>query len=235
MSRPAKKPKRFGARSRRIGVFGGTFNPIHLAHLRCAEEAREVLGLDQVLFVPTATPPHKSDGHVIESRHRLAMVRAALAGNPAFAVSSVEIERTGRSYSVDTLRILRRRLGPSSQLVFLMGADAFREIGTWKEFRTIFRLADVAVISRPNFALHRPRATLPIAVRSEFCYEPGGKALLHTSGNRIRFLHLTALDISASAIRQRLARGQSIRYLVPSGVERYIQRRKLYRQGNDRL
>lgn len=213
----------------RLGVFGGTFNPVHLAHLRCAEEAREALRLDRVLFVPAANPPHKGAAGLAGAAHRLAMLRLATRGHPAFRVSALEIERGGRSYSVDTLRQLRARLPASTRLFFLLGVDQFREIGTWREYRELFSLAEFAVMTRPPHALAAPRTLLPVAARGEFCYGPDRKTLRHRSGNTITFLTVTALDISASVIRARLARGGSVRYLVPPAVERYIERHGLYR------
>ena len=216
----------------RIGVFGGTFDPIHIAHLRSAEEAREQLALDRVLFVPAADPPHKTR-RVTTAAHRLAMVRLAIAGHPPFRVSTLEIDRGGRSYTVDTLRALRERLPADSALTLLIGWDAFIEIGTWKQYRTLFELADVAVWTRPPHRVSAPRALLPVAARKDFCYGQDHQTLRHRTGNQIRFLTVTALDISASAIRLRLRRGQSIRYLVPLAVERYLSRHRLYarRQG----
>lgn len=211
----------------RLGIFGGSFNPIHIAHLRCAEEARESLRLDRVLFIPSASPPHKKIRDLAPARHRLAMVRRAVARHPAFSVSAVEIDRPGRSYSVDTLRILRERAPAGTGFVFLLGTDAFREIETWKEYRTLFGLADFAVISRPPHLHTSLRTLLPVAARREFCYKKDG-TLVHDSGNRIFHLSVTAFDISASAIRQRLGAGRSIRYLVPPAVEAYILQNGLY-------
>lgn len=216
---------------RRLGIFGGTFDPIHTAHLRCAEEAREALSLDLVLFIPSASPPHKS-GAAASGVDRLAMVRRAVAGHPAFQASSIEVDRPGRSYSIDTLRALRQRFPAPTKFTFLLGLDAFREIGTWKQFDDLFPLTDFAVVSRPPHQINSPRSLLPVAARRQFCYSADRRMLLHTSGNRIVFLNVTALDISASDIRQRVSRGHSIRYLVPSSVERYIERRRLYRRGN---
>ena len=226
MSAPARRT------ARRIGVFGGTFDPIHVGHLRCAEEAREQLGLDQILFIPAADPPHKAR-RITAAAHRLAMVRLATAGNPAFRVSAIEEERGGRSYTVDTLRALRGRLPDSARLTLLMGLDAFREIDTWKEYRALFALADLAVWSRPPGSPRAPRALLPVAARPDFCYGPAQKTLRHRTGTHIRFLTVTALEVSASAIRLRLQRGQSVRYLLSPAVERYATRHRLYtrRQG----
>jgi nicotinate-nucleotide adenylyltransferase len=215
----------------RLGIFGGTFDPVHLAHLRCAEEAREALGLDRVLFVPAAIPPHKRKRHIVAAVHRVAMLRLAIARNPHFGLSTVELDRPGRSYSVDTLRILRTRMR-GVRFALLLGLDAFREIQTWKEYQTLFSLTDIAVFSRPPYALSATRALLPVAARRQFCYGHDHRTLVHESGNRIRFLRVTSLDISASNIRLRLRRGQSIRYLVPPAVEQYIHSHRLYRRGS---
>ncbi len=214
-------------RAQHIGVFGGTFDPIHFGHLRSAEEARERLLLDCVLFVPCGDPPHK-ERRLLPGVDRLAMVRLACTGNPAFRVSSIEMRRPGRSYTVDTLRSLQARFGAATKLTLLIGLDAFREIGTWKEYRELFALADFAVWSRPAAAGRTLRSLLPVAARSDFCYGPSHETLRHRTGNQIRYLTVTAFDLSASDIRLRLQRGQSIRYLVPHAVERYIARHRLY-------
>lgn len=213
----------------RLGIFGGTFDPVHVAHLRCAEEARETLALDRVLFILAATPPHKRHRPIAPASHRLAMLRLALAGNRAFRVSAMELDRSGPSYSVDTLRRLRAELPAATELVFLLGLDAFRDIHTWKEHRALLTLADFAVFARPGSRLRSFRALLPVATRKDFCYGRDRQTLRHKSGSQVRFLDLTALDISASAIRERVTRAQSIRYLVPLPVERYIARHRLYR------
>jgi len=210
-----------------IGILGGTFNPIHIGHLRSAEEVCEARGLDRILFIPTATPPHKHKDGVIAAAHRLAMVTLAVAGNPRFRVSTIEVERRGRSYSVDTVRLLRERT-PAARFSFIMGMDAFREIATWKDYRRIFALCDIIVTSRPPFGESPLRAALPVAVRKEFCYRPSVRILEHRTGNRIIFQRISDLEISASVIRNRLHQGLSVRYLVPSTVERYIARHRLY-------
>jgi len=223
-----------GGRGLRIGILGGTFNPIHLGHLRSAEEVCEAQQLDRVLFIPSASPPHKGRASLASATHRLAMVRLAIAGNPRFRVSTIEIDRPGHSYSVDTLRLLHARL-PGARFAFILGIDAFREIGTWKAYRTIFTLCDLIVTTRPPCEDASLLAALPVAVRDEFCYRRGGKNLEHRTRNRIIFQSISALDISASAIRRRLGRASSVRYLVPTAVQRYIARHGLYvRKGASR-
>jgi nicotinate-nucleotide adenylyltransferase len=212
----------------RVGVFGGTFDPIHLGHLRCAEEARELLTLDRVLFIPLADPPHKTR-RITPASHRLAMVKLAIRDQPAFRASSIELARRGKSYTIDTLRTLHTRL-PGARTTLLVGLDAFREIDTWKDYRTLLGLTDIAVWTRPPGRVGTARTLLPVAARGDFCYGSSQSELVHHTGTRIRFLTVTALDISASAIRQRIRRGRSVRYLMPAAVERYLVREGLYRQ-----
>jgi nicotinate-nucleotide adenylyltransferase len=211
----------------RIGIFGGTFNPIHLAHLRSAEEVREALHLDRVLFVPSATPPHKQRAGLAAAAHRLAMVKLAIAGHPAFRVSTIEIDRGGPSYSIDTVRALRLRM-PRARFTLILGLDAFRDIGTWKQYADLFTLCDFVVTSRPPCTAEPLRRALPVAVRADFCYQSKTRTLEHRTGTRITFVRLTDLAISASEIRARVLRGASIRFLVPYPVERYIARHHLY-------
>lgn len=209
--------------SSRIGLFGGTFNPVHLAHLRTAEEVREERALDRVEFVLSAVPPHKAGAALESVEHRRRMLELATAGNPAFAVNSSEVERPGRSYSIDTIRGCQART-PAARFTFILGTDAFAEIETWKEFSEIFALCDVCVISRPGVTVTQP----PIALENAFCYDSERRVYAHRSGYSLAFLPVTALMISASDIRQRCATRRSIRYLVPAAVEAYIREHRLY-------
>ena len=154
-----------------IGVFGGTFNPIHLAHLRAAEEAREALALDEVRFVPSASPPHKDDAAIVPAADRLRMVDLAIAGVPGFRSWDIELARAGPSYSVDTLRALRAEVGDAARIVFLIGRDAFAEVHTWKDFETLFTLADFAVMTRPPATNPLAQGDLPVATQQAFCYD----------------------------------------------------------------
>jgi len=212
----------------RTGILGGTFNPIHLAHLRIAEEVREVCALDRILFIPAAAPPHKSVAEEVPFAERLAMVEAAIDGNPAFAASDLESRRKGKSYSVHTLEILRRD-HPDQELFFIIGMDSFRDIGSWREYRRLFHLAHIVVAARPGISAEDPQALLPVAIRGDFCYDVSSKNLLHRSGNRVFFLEETFLDISSSRIRRLAADGRSIRYLVTPAVEDYISTHGLYK------
>jgi nicotinate-nucleotide adenylyltransferase len=203
-------PRRRPASPRRLGVFGGTFDPPHLGHLALAEWAREALALDRVLFVPAASPPHKRGARTPVTA-RVAMTRAAVRGNRAFAVSTLEARRAGPSYTVDTLRALADR-HPRAELWLIVGADMFTTMGTWREIGAIVRLARVAVAARPGAA--------------------GGAASTWARGGLgpVAWLGNPGLEISSSGVRARARRGHSVRYLVPDAVARYIDAHALYRR-----
>jgi nicotinate-nucleotide adenylyltransferase len=212
----------------KLGILGGTFNPIHLAHLRVAEEVRELCGLDRVLFIPAAMPPHKALADDIPFAHRCAMVRAAIADHPQFAVSDLEARRPGKSYSVRTLELLREEY-PDDEFYFIIGMDSYRSLEIWKDYPRLFDLANLVVAARPGSAGDDPLRLLPVVIQDQFCYDDQGGRLLHRSGNRVIFLSETFLDISSTHIRKLVAAGRSLRYLVPAAVADYIDRHGLYR------
>lgn len=212
----------------KIGVFGGTFDPIHWGHLRSAEEVGETYRLDRVYFIPASVPPHKSGRTTTPARDRLQMVRLAVTGNPRFSVSTAELARPGLSYSIDTIREFSSKLKKDDSLYFIIGLDAFREIGTWKDFQEIFLLCNFIVTSRPGSKENDALKGTGVAVKKLFCYDSKRKHYRHRSGTRIHFIELTDIAISASEIRDLVRQGKSIRYLVPSSVEKFIKRRGLY-------
>ena len=209
-------------------MFGGTFNPIHLGHLRGAEEIRETFNLSEVVFIPAAVPPHKMAEEVIEARHRLEMVRLATATNPHFSTTDIELSRSGKSYSIDTIRYFRERCRGS--LFFILGGDAFVEIETWKEFQHLFSLCNFVVMTRPGFQKTLSTSPLPEALVPVFRYDQEVKGWVHTSGHTLCFKEITILDISSTKVRELIERGESMRYLVPGEVEAYIQKNRLYRK-----
>lgn len=211
----------------KIGLFGGTFDPIHWGHLRSAEEVREAFRLDRVIFIPTSIQPLKNNA-VTSATDRLAMARLATADNRAFAVSDIELKRPGKSFTIDTLRYFAVAR-PKDSIFFVIGMDAFRDIGRWKDFKQLFTLSHFVVTSRPGSRDCFGPAVLPVAARKSFCYDRARSSFRHESGTRLHFLKLTDIAISASEIRARVRAGRSIRYLVPAQVERYIKRRGLYR------
>jgi nicotinate-nucleotide adenylyltransferase len=211
----------------KTGILGGTFNPIHLAHLRIAEEVREKCSLDRILFLPAATPPHKPLADDIPFADRLAMAELAVMGNPAFAVSDLEAQRPGKSYSVRTLELLREA-DPDDSFYFIIGMDSYQSLDTWKDYRRLFELTNLVVSTRPGSPEGDPLELLPVVIREEFCYDEPN-ILRHRTGNRVIMLEETFLDISSTHIRQLVAEGRSIRYLVPEAVEEYIRRYGFYR------
>jgi nicotinate-nucleotide adenylyltransferase len=217
-----------------VGIFGGTFNPIHAGHLRAAEAVLDSLGLARMIFMPSAAPPHKSasdDDPIAPAAERLAWVRAALADHPRCEVDPLEIERGGRSYTVDTLRTIGERIAPQLP-VFVIGHDAFLDVGTWREPEVVFRLAHFAVIVRPPAAMGSLADWLPKCVRDDFIVASDGLSGKHRSaGTWIRLLEIPALDVSASDIRARLRVGRSVRGLVPEAVREAVQRSGVYARG----
>jgi nicotinate-nucleotide adenylyltransferase len=212
----------------KLGILGGTFNPIHLAHLRIAEEVREVCALDRVLFIPAATPPHKSLAGEVSFDHRLAMVEAAIADNPHFETSDLEARRQGKSYSVHTLELLRDQ-SAEGELYFIIGMDSFRDITSWREYERLFELANIVVASRPGVSDEDPLNLLPVAIREKFWYDCASRRLRHRCGTSVIFLEETLLDISSTRIRRLIVEGRSVRYLVPDAVIDHIHRHGLYR------
>ncbi len=195
-----------------VGILGGTFDPVHHGHLAIAEEAREALGLERVLFVPAASPPHKPGQPVSAPEDRLAMVRLAVAGNPAFDASDIEISRGGASYTVDTLSALRS--GGLEEPWLVLSSEALVLLPSWREPQRILELARLAVVPRDGFD---PLG--PDWVRAHF---PG-------AADRVRFLPGPLLPISGSVVRRRAHVGRSVRYLVPDAVAAYIADHRLYR------
>ena len=197
----------------RIGVVGGTFDPVHHGHLVAAEEVRACLDLDRVLFVPAGQPPHKRRA-VTPAADRVAMLAAAIADNPAFAISRVEVDRPGPSYSVDTLARLRAELGPEDELYFVVGMDMLADLPHWHQPERLADLARLVAVTRPGFPpfdLARLEGIVPNA------------------GAAIRIVPVPELRISATDLRRRVATGRPIRYQVPAAVEAYIRERGLYR------
>ncbi len=209
----------------RVGLFGGSFNPIHFGHLRSAEEVREAMKLDLVYFIPAASPPHKIEGGLAPAEHRLAMVRLATKGNRHFMVSDAEVRRFGRSYTVDTARYFIQNLRQSAELFLMIGADLFADLETWKEADTLVTLCSLAVHTRVG---PHESAQGAVAVLKRFGYVRQQDHYVHPSGQTLSFVQTTILPISATLIREKLQRRQSIRYLMPPDVEEYIARHGLY-------
>lgn len=194
----------------RLGIYGGAFDPVHLGHLLLAEQAREQCQLDEIWFVPTRRPPHK-DFELTEGRHRVEMLKFALAGHRQFVVKTLELEREEVSWTVDTLTRIQQQQ-PEASLFFLMGADSLHDLPTWREPERIARLATIVAVNRGTQAC-----------------EQYLKPLAPNIANRVRFVTMPGVALSATDIRQRVKHRQSIRYMVPRAVEEYIAQQGLYR------
>jgi len=186
---------------------GGTFDPIHIAHLIIAEETLDLLGLSRVIFVPSAYPPHKSSDDITSVDHRLEMVRLAIDGNPRLALSDLEVELTEPSYTVETIRQFRREFGEHEKLYFIMGADSFAQFFTWKDPLDLITACEFVVVPRPGVSLG------------------GGDPRIR---EKAHMLDTTLIGVSSSDIRERVRTGRSIRYLVPESVSAYIREKNLY-------
>jgi nicotinate-nucleotide adenylyltransferase len=205
-------------RIKRIGVMGGTFDPIHNGHLVTAEEAWRQFGLDQVLFIPSGHPPHKEDRKSLDPEDRYLMTVIATAGNPHFKVSRMEIDRPGPSYTIDTVRDLHRIYGKNTDIYFITGADAILEILTWKEPEKVLQEAIFIAATRPGYDLKQLEESLPESEKERHANDP-----------RVLVMEIPALAISSTDIRRRVSEGRPITYLVPGGVAKFIEKNGFYR------
>lgn len=224
----------------RIGVMGGTFDPIHLGHLRAAEEIYLAFGLDRIIFVPAARPPHKDAGDVAAPIHRYEMVSLATVFTPDFTVSPIELKRPGTSYSVDTVREFLRLYGKETLLYFIMGVDAFLELSGWKEAQELLRLTQVIVTARPGWRLDEVERALTREQRAALG-DPTFKYLRISEvgpeqargapvPGLVLLVEVVSLDISSREIRQLVEEGRSVRFLVPDTVAAYMQKNRLYQK-----
>lgn len=191
----------------KIAIMGGSFNPIHYAHLLSAEQVREGLGYDKIVFVPAARPPHKAQPDMVSAEHRYQMVLLATAGNPYFEVSRIELDRAGPSYTIQTIKTLRHVYDETTELAWIIGADSLIEYKIWKDFDEVLKQCTMIATTRPNYDLER----VPLEVRKS-----------------VITFRITGFDTSATEIRERIRNNISIRYLVPEAVVTYIEQHQLY-------
>lgn len=203
----------------RIGIIGGTFDPIHLGHMLIAKEARTRLELDRILFVPAGAPPHKTEQPVTDPGARLTMVQLAISDYSHYGVSRLDIDRRGPSYTVDTIRLLRDEWGMDAEIYFLIGADSLIDLPIWRQPEHLLRLCQVVALRRPGYEVDLGELD----------------RLLPEAAFLVRMMDLPMLDISSTEIRQRVRQGESISHLVPPAVERYIIDNGLYRDEQKRL
>ena len=224
----------------RIGIMGGTFDPIHLGHLRAAEEIYWAFGLDRIIFVPAARPPHKEEAVVASALHRYEMVSLATVFTPYFTVSPIELQREGKSYSVETVREIQKMTGPDTRLYFVVGVDAFLEMSAWREAEELLALTRVIVTARPGWRLDEVERLLTADQRRllghpTFQYLKVGEVDPdHVERNwaprQVLLVEVVSLDIASREIRQLVEAGRSIRHLVPDTVAAYMVKNRLYRR-----
>jgi len=205
---------------------GGTFNPVHLGHLRAAEEVAESLQLKQLIFMPAAKPPHKSAVGLVSFDHRYRMLELAVSGNPLFVLSDLEHQRPG---TVETLTQLSSQYGGEEELYFVLGLDAFLELPTWKSYRELFKLCHFVVVARPGFAPESLDVMLKSQVDDGYFFDSEVQGYVHPNQYVVYYREITLLDISSSDIRNLLASSRSVRYLLPDKVEHYIRHQGLYK------
>jgi len=212
----------------KVGLLGGTFNPIHIGHLRGAEEIREILALDRICFIPSAMSPHKDSSNVASPADRLRMVELATSENQFFKVCDIEIKRGGPSYTIHTLEYFSSKF-PEFEIYFILGAELFSEIHTWKEYKKLFELSNFAIITRPGF---QHPSSIPLVLRDDFrYYKNEEKVILYAHKGSAKTLALVEIEgilVSSTQIRDLINKNRSIKYLVPKEVEVYISENKIY-------
>lgn len=224
----------------RIGLFGGTFNPIHQCHLQIAKQTQSRLKLDRIIFIPSGDPPHKAPGSLAPAPHRIEMVRLAIANNPTFTVSDVETSRSAKSYSIDTVQALRAECGPEAELFFIIGLDAFLEFPSWRQPKELLGLCHFVVVSRAGAAFATlasssllppldPTALAALDARKQDRYD-----IPCSANTGLTLLALPPCDASASEIRNRIRNRLSLANQLPASVESYIISFRLYQEGSDR-
>ena len=219
----------------RLGLFGGTFDPIHFGHLRAALEVKEGFDLDQIVLIPAAVPPHKTDRQVTDAADRLRMAQMAVEGNSVFTVSDIELKRSGPSYSIDTIGHFKTSSPEDTEIYFISGLDAFLEIDTWHSYADLLKQVVFIVIARPIFdcrdlSSHWKRLEDFLKSKISSKYKRSASSCFeHPEAPPIYTFDVTSLDISSTRIRERIKVGHSIQFLVPQRVEDYIKTRGLYR------
>ncbi len=219
----------------RIGLFGGTFNPVHFGHLRTVLEVREQFNLDRIYLIPSALPPHKSEAGIVSPSDRLEMIRRAVGKDSGFVVSDVELMRSGPSYTIDTLSFFEDTLPKTDPRFLIVGLDAFLEIHTWKDFRGILSRISLIVMGRPGAFVRGQSGDMSLAVADYldglapgYRYDRQQSVFVHPQFQPVYLIGVTSLDISSSAIRSLVRSGRSIRFLVPEPVSEYIFSKGLY-------
>lgn len=214
----------------KVGLFGGSFNPLHTGHLRAAEDVRETLGLDKVIFIPSSIHPVKNDKNIIDAKYRLKMLELATKGVEEFEVSDVEMNRPGPSYTIDTLKYFKNNF-KNYKLFFILGTENLAKIDTWKDYNELFKYSDFAVVIRPGFNFSNIKDIIPGVLAKQFklSEKTDYKTVYkHSGGNNLIFFKIKGIRISSTTLRKIVKSGKSIKYFVPDSVNKYIIKNKLY-------
>ncbi len=217
---------------KRIGIFGGTFNPIHTGHVKAAQEVQRAFRMDRILFIPSSIPPHKVSPDIAPASHRMKMVELAISSYPRLVPSSIEIDAGGKSYSILTLEKLKAKF-PKASMFFILGVDAFLEIDTWREHEKLLEQCHFVVISRPGYHLKEAAKTIgkEYTDRIVWVSEPFDYKEDRYGSHKIFFLAIPTLNIASRDVREKIKTGKSIKNLVTETVEKYIRQNKLYQRG----
>ena len=220
---------------RQIGLFGGTFNPVHLGHVRVIREVKAGFKLDEILIIPSALPPHKISENVVDAKDRIEMIRLAFLNDPDFVISDVELNRTGPSYTIDTVRYFRSILPEGTRLYLIMGLDAFLEINTWKSFKDLFLLIPFIVMYR-SVGGKEPKTSaweslghyLRSNISEGYTFSSSQSTYIHDKKQPVFVFDVSPVDISSTTIREHIKKGVSIKHLVPEIIENFIKTKGLY-------
>ena len=220
---------------KRIGLFGGTFNPIHMGHVQVIREVKEGFDLDKIFIIPSALPPHKETAGIIDVLDRIEMIRLAFSDDPDFVVSDVELKRSGFSYSIDTVRHFKAILSENTELYFIMGLDAFLEVDTWKSYRDLFRLVPFIVISRTELGQNDTVLQwrnlgnyIKSKISDRYKFSASRSCYIHDEKQPVFLFEVPPLAISSTKIRERIRKGHTINSLVPELIEDFIKTKGLY-------
>ncbi len=215
-----------------IGLFGGTFNPVHFGHLRPAQEVLEYFALDKIIFIPSALPPHKNSTYLTDAKDRLEMIRLAIQDCPQFEVSDVEIRRCGHSYTIDTVRYFKSLLS-YSKLYFIIGTDAFWDIDSWKAYQELFSLISFIVMARPGSSYNTDGKAiekyLKTRISEGYFFSESENACIHPEKQAVFGSSVSFMDISSTMIRNLISQNKSVRFLMPGSVEKFIELRGLFK------
>lgn len=219
---------------KKVGIYGGTFDPVHVGHIKAAEEIKRILELERIIFIPSFIPPHKNPTDTTPPEHRLKMLELALEAFPYFEISTYELDKKGTSYTIDTLRHLCAA-DTETEFYFILGSELFETIDSWKNYNDLFVLANFAVIERPGF-YKEGTPTLPLAIKDDFRYYNSQDDVIIFKNENLRevaYIHIQGLRVSSTEIRDRIRADKTISDLVPQKVESYIHAHKLYSEVSD--